>query len=354
MQLRPPLLRSRPAVRRRLVVAMAALGLAALGVVPLAASSAQASDPCVLPKARIGPRVMCPPPSPSTTDPPPTTTPPPTTAPTGPTFSSAISILDESGNNGLDHNVVGQWMSGGDFRDPRREGAVTWSDAAETEGTLNIVNPQPLGGPPLGLAIFESSNSPGSLCRTPTTNAIPFGPGHAAHVIVAPQQQISTDALRQLASGLTGSVDVSDIHVDIRAVQINPKDDGTLELIVDGTASGSFLGIGVSDNFTYEIQVFLIANKDATNPHDAIFVSSPFQGHLDLHDGTGTQWSPTDSDRSEFHTEVTAQATTAFNNALNNDPKVAFFSTLGYLPALRSIGVNSTGITLDPTLCLFN
>ena len=146
------------AVGRRLVVVMAALGLTALAVVPLAASSAQASDPCVHPQARLGPKVLCPPPSPSTTSPPPTTTPPPTTAPTGPTFSSAISILDESGNDGLDHNVVGQWMSSGDFRDPRRQGSVTWSDTAQTEGTLNIVNAQPLGGPPFGLAIFESSN----------------------------------------------------------------------------------------------------------------------------------------------------------------------------------------------------
>ena len=347
-------LRRIPRLRRRLVIIAAALGFVTVGAVPFAASSAQASDPCVHPQVKVSPRVLCPPPSPSTTSPPPTTTPPPTTVPTGPTFSTAISVLDQSGTGfGFGPSIVGQWMAGGDFRDARRQGSVTWNDAAKSEGTLNIVNPQFLGSPPIGLSIFEPGSN-GSLCRTPTTNAIPFGPGHSAHIIIAPPQLISAGQLAQLGSGVTGSFDASGKHIEIRSVQINPRDDGTIEVIADGTASEDILGITFSDNFTYEIQLLLISNKDATDPHNPIFVSSPFQGHFETHDGTGTQWSPTDSDNGDAHSAVTSRAMTAFNEAVNNDPKVAFFSTLGYLPALRDIGVSSAGISLDPTLCVFN
>ncbi|MGZ4705682.1 MAG: hypothetical protein ACXWCM_12505 [Acidimicrobiales bacterium] len=322
-----------------------------LGAMPLIASTASALPPVCQPQIATNgadsmASVCTPPPDPDP-DPPPTTVPPPPV----PDWNATVSVLDQS-TNGFGRSVLGTW--GRSDAPSRSLGGVTWTDPAQTEGTLTLAgNDLPVGGT-IGFRLFEQG-SPGPLCRSFPADAV-APTGRTARVLVAPLMTVTPDDLAAMGAGFAGRVqpDPADAQVTITSASIDARDGG-LFLTLHGTIwkDVQFPLPNFDGTFTYTVMLHLIPSVSIVDPHEVMLAWAD-QGNLSV-DGNGITddvelWFIDDLEP-QFRTAVVDKATSAVNDRVANDPQVSWFASLGYTVSVRTVAVTPNGVDVQPSLC---
>jgi hypothetical protein len=365
--------RSRVGTRRRLTlagIAVAGLGATAAVTIPTIASTestAGASTPCVLPEAKvvgnaaaISPNITCPPP-PSSSIPPSTTTPPTVI------WSASVNILDLTGDpSSWDHNLRGEFVADKAGRFVNRQGPTTWTNPtgpdANTEGHVDLTNPfVPPGTGAMGFALYEGSNSTGSVCRSHTLpSAIPPS-GRSINAIIDQPVLEGNDALAAAAAKVPKSLDPSpNLHIDLSSFGLQGTSGGTLEVDMAGHADASLdVDVGtvhVDASFTYSVQLSLVPNI-STDPTQIVFVETLTPGNLTIHPDTTFDSVVIDQVRDQiepaFRSAVGSKIQDQINVQISQQPDALWFSTLGYTTSLRNVTVDANGVTFAPTLCRF-
>jgi hypothetical protein len=370
---RPDRARSSAGLRRRLTLtglAVAGLGATAAVTIPTIASTestAGASTPCVLPEAKVSndagfvsPNVTCPPP-PSSSIPPSTTTPPPVI------WSASVNILDLTGDpTSWDHNLRGEFVADKAGRFVNRQGPTTWTNPsgpdANTEGHVDLTNPfVPPGTGAMGFALYEASNSTGTVCRSQTLpSAIP-PTGRSINAIIDKPVTEGNDALAAAAAQVPKSIDPSpSLHVDISSFGLQGTQGGTLQVDVAGHADASLdVDVGtihVDASFTYSVQLSLVPSI-STDPTQIVVVEALTPGSLTIHPDTTFDSVVIDQVRDQiepvFRSAVAGKIQDQINAQISHQSEALWFSTLGYTISLRNVTVDGNGLTISPTLCRF-
>lgn len=275
----------------------------------------------------------------------PTTT---TTLPNVPPWHATVSFLDQS--TGFDRQVRADWTRS-DWRSTPY-GTVAWSDAAQDEGNLTLMQAILPGGAPIGFRMGELSHPEGEMCRSQPYSAVPSS-GRSVHVLVGATITKSPADLQAMANGFAGqTVSAAGATVSIHDAQLVPED-GQLQLTLSGHVHKEVTIGSVDASFTYVVPLTISPSFNVGDPSEVMVVHAN-QGNLSLH-GDGTtddiKIALGDDPEPDFRSAVQDQATKAVNDSVSSQPDVQWFLTLGYTVSVRQVTVTASGLTVLPALC---
>jgi hypothetical protein len=287
--------------------------------------------------------------------PPPQTTTTTRPRPPAPQWTANIAVTALPGAS-FHRPVIASWARAGSPGFITAPVPVAWTDAAQTRGTVSIVDPQAQlpAGNVRGFYMNEQGSS-GPLCRSQPFAAIP-PTGRNVDVLVAPAVTATPAQLNQIAAGLVGPISPApqDTSVTITSATIEPLTNG-LQVTVHGHLSydAQFPIPNVDASFAYTTRLGITMSRSIENPNEMLIVNAD-EGILQL-TGDGVtddiELALAGNLEPTFRNVTRSAAYSGVTAMVDGQPSVALARSLGYTVSARQVSITVDGVQVLPSAC---